>query len=382
MAARFDLGYRPATYSPVTSYLNLIGLGLLVWGTASEAQPGLGGRHLLALVMLVAASGSWVGWIGSRTRASGTLAILMLGTMVVSSGVLLAFAPTAVVFVAVGMLGTGLSWEFWVSASVAAAGLVATVCSAAAFSPHGSVIVYGIAAIVTGMVLGYGRRQSTEKTEQAILMQVEKDKAQVERDRAELLAERNHLARELHDVLAHTLAALSLQLEAFDTVVGSDPSASAQIRDQLEKTKTLVHEGLDEARGAVQALRENAVPLEEQLAKLSSDHHAAFAVKGTPRLLSPQMSLGLYRATQEALTNVVKHAPGAPTTVELSYTARDVSLRVENGAGSGGLHELAGSGGGFGLQGIRERLTMLGGQVEAGPCGSGWRIAAVVPAPS
>ena len=79
-------------------------------------------------------------------------------------------------------------------------------------------------------------------------------RAEVERARAELLGERNHLAREIHDVLAHTLAALSLQLEAFATVVDGEPETSPAVREQLEKTRLLVREGLNEARGAVQAL--------------------------------------------------------------------------------------------------------------------------------
>lgn len=91
--------------------------------------------------------------------------------------------------------------------------------------------------------------------------------------------------------------------------------------------------------------------------------------------------MSLYRVAQEALTNVMKHAPGAPTAVALVFGPAEVTLRVENGAGAG-LTALASSGGGYGLPGIAERVALLGGHVEAGPTsgsGGGWLVEAVVP---
>jgi signal transduction histidine kinase len=222
-----------------------------------------------------------------------------------------------------------------------------------------------------------------ELTEQAARVEVQSVRAEGERDRAELLAERNHLARELHDVLAHTLAALSLQLEAFATVVDAEPEASPAIRAQLETTRRLVHEGLDEARGAVQVLRDDPTPLPDRLARLCEQHGAAFTLSGSPEPLAPPVSLALFRVTQEALTNVMKHATGAATSVDLSYSTNSVAVTIDNvgnGAPAGALSE---SGGGHGLRGLGERLAMLGGDVEAGPVNGGWRVSAVVPhAPS
>ena len=111
-------------------------------------------------------------------------------------------------------------------------------------------VVWGaLATVFTGLMVGVTRRQAIEQARQVTRLELASDRADVERTCAELLAERNHLARELHDVLAHTLAALSLQLEAFATVVDSEPGTSAKVRDQLERTRQLVREGLDEARG-------------------------------------------------------------------------------------------------------------------------------------
>ena len=113
-----------------------------------------------------------------------------------------------------------------------------------------------MAAALVGAMAGVGRRQSQERAAQAALIRSARPGPRPKRARAELLAGRNHLARELHDVLAHTLSALSLQLEALDALIGAGPALAPEVRGQLDGIKRLVREGLDEARGAVRALRE------------------------------------------------------------------------------------------------------------------------------
>jgi signal transduction histidine kinase len=244
-------------------------------------------------------------------------------------------------------------------------------------------VVWGaLATVFTGLMVGITRRQAIQHAEQATRLELASDRANVERTRAELLAERNHLARELHDVLSHTLAALSLQLEAFATVVEAEPGTSPRVRDQLERTRQLVREGLDEARGAVRALRDDAVPLEERLAKLAEQNGAAFATAGPPRPLAPEIVLALYRVAQEALTNVMKHATGAVASMELAFEDVAVRLTVDNDLPStngAATDALGHSGGGFGLRGISERVALLGGEMDAGPVPGGWRVRAVVP---
>jgi signal transduction histidine kinase len=214
---------------------------------------------------------------------------------------------------------------------------------------------------------------------------VERDRADIEQARAELLAERNHLARELHDVLAHTLAALSLQLEALDvTVQTRDRGVDDEIVRQVERTKRLVREGLVEARNAVRALRDDLEPLPVQLAKLASEQQSSLTVIGETRAVSPQVTLALYRAAQEGLTNAMKHAPGAATEVELAFGTGSLTLTVTNGpaggdAASEGGGPLASSGSGYGLTGIEERLQTLDGTMEATERNGGWRLIAQVP---
>jgi signal transduction histidine kinase len=391
--------------------ISLAGLALLVWGIAAEAHPGLGGRHLAALLLLIAAVSGWVGWIATRSRAKPVSAIF-LAVMGLAGGALAPFAALALVFVGVTALGAAAAWPLGPALLLVATGPLATLISVVASDHHAGIILGSLAAALAGMVTGLSRRQTRDRAAQAALMQVtearadaeqsradaeqsradaeqsradaEQSRADAEQARAELMAGRNHLARELHDVLAHTLSALSLQLEALDAVVSAhegDP-AMRDVQEQVDRTKRLLHNGLAEARGAVRALREDALPLEEQLARLALDRNASIEISGSPRALPPEVSLALYRVAQEALTNVAKHAPGADARIDLGFEDNRVRLAVANGrSGFVNGSPLAATGSAYGLQGIRERVLLIGGQVEAGPSeAGGWRVCADVPA--
>jgi signal transduction histidine kinase len=359
--------------------ISLIGLALLVWGVVSELVTLNPTERKAAVVLLTTAALSWLTWTYVRSKSEwGSLGAL--AAMALAGGALAGLTPVAMVFPAVAVLSGCSRWDAKVYVSLGAAGLAAMAISVAALGRPASLVLGGLAAILGGAIVGITRRQAVEMTEKTARMEVEVARAEVERARAELLAERNHLARELHDVLAHTLAALSLQLEAFGTVVDADPTSSQAVRDQLERTSLLVREGLEEARGAVRALREEPAPLAEQLAKLCARHQATYAESGSARSLEPAVVLGLYRVAQEALTNVVKHAPGTSASVALAWTTSDVSLTIANPVPAAAVPApLAASGGGYGLRGIAERLELLGGTVASGPTADGWRVAAVVP---
>jgi signal transduction histidine kinase len=264
-----------------------------------------------------------------------------------------------------------MAWDFSTAVWIALSG-PAAMAVALPLAGHDPAPLGGAAAvIVAGAAMGISRRQSLQATTRAAEIKVTEARAEAERARAELLAGRNHMARELHDVLAHTLSALSLQLEALDAVISAE---------QLEVTKRLVRTGLEEARGAVRALREDAPPLVEQLAGLAGDRHAALDITGSPRRLGPDVSLALYRVAQEALTNVVKHAPGATAEVKVAFEDDVVSISVTNGRSHANGSPPSNAGGGYGIQGIKERVLLLGGRVEAGPTEEGWRVLAEVPA--
>ncbi len=215
---------------------------------------------------------------------------------------------------------------------------------------------------------------------QALRVSIEHERAELAAARADVLAERNRLAREVHDVLAHTLGALSVQLEALSARAQTEASAATpDLRRGLAHAKALASDGLGEARRAVAALRDDAVALDVQVQTLCAATGSALEVLGSPVPLAPETTLALYRVAQESLTNAAKHAPEAPTGVRLEFGADAVTLTVDNGPAPLGPGPLSDSGGGFGLDGIRERVRLLGGEVSAGPDGGGWRVAARVP---
>jgi signal transduction histidine kinase len=181
-------------------------------------------------------------------------------------------------------------------------------------------------------------------------------------------------------VLAHTLSALSVQMEALDSLVASGADGTL-VRNGLQRSRQLVVSGLEETRQAVRALRDEPVAVADQVATAASDSGANVTVVGTPRPLSAAHGLALVRVAQEALTNVRKHAAGAPTTVTLEFLQSSVRVTVANDISAGEQSTLASTGGGFGLRGMQERIELLGGSLSAGTSddASTWRVEAVVP---
>lgn len=304
----------------------------------------------------------------------------MLAAMAAAGGALVPFAPFAVFFVGVAALLATTAFRLETAVFITGIGIAAMFIAVPAAGRHLGEVVAGLAAASAGMVLGISRRQAEERAEQAVLVQVANERLEVESGRAELLEERNRLARELHDILAHTLSALSLQLEALGSVIETQDIVDESVAVQLERTKRLVREGMTEARYAVRALRDDSVPVDEQLAKLCAERDAALEITGELRPMPPEKALALYRVAQEALTNAAKHAPGAGARVRLSFGPASITLCVDNPTSNVSEAPLARSGAGLGLQGIRERVRLLGGGVEAGPFDGGWRVEAELPA--
>ena len=176
--------------------------------------------------------------------------------------------------------------------------------------------------------------------------------------------ERNRLAREIHDSVGHYLTVVNVQIGAARTVLDQNRSRAL---DHLSKAQSLTQEGLAEVRHSVAALRASPTesrPLPEALTALVDQWRAAglnadFRTSGNVRTLTPQTNLTLYRAGQEALTNVAKHANATTVNVRLNYSDDRIRLTVkDNGVGP------SESEGGFGLLGIRERVQLLNGSVR------------------
>jgi len=195
--------------------------------------------------------------------------------------------------------------------------------------------------------------------------------------------ERNRLAHEIHDTLGHYLTIVNVQIEAAKVTFDSDPERAFA---SLDKAHELVKKGLMSVRESVSALRVSPVenrPLEDALASLIDETRftgmrVEFRVLGAPRAMDEKVALALYRAAQEGLTNVRKHANAAHAGLDLDFSEGDQIRLLVRDDGQGAEE----TGGGFGLIGIRERVHLLGGNctVETQP-GKGFCLEVTVPVP-
>jgi signal transduction histidine kinase len=187
------------------------------------------------------------------------------------------------------------------------------------------------------------------------------------------LAERGRVARELHDVLAHSLSALALQLEG-TRLLARDRDADPAVVEGLERAHHLAVSGLTEARQAISALRGDDLPALEDLA--GTFPGATLTVTGTPREASSEARLALYRTAQEALTNVRRHSASDRVELRVDYEEDGTTLTVQD---HGAAAPVVG-GKGYGLTGMRERAELLGGRLNAGPTDDGFRVELWLPA--
>jgi len=227
----------------------------------------------------------------------------------------------------------------------------------------GAVIFFGLLLGVPWSVGRVIRRRRLRE------LQLEREKADAE---AAIVEERARIARELHDVVAHAISVIVLQARGGRKLLDAEPAEARQALDAIERTAS---QALGEMRRLLGLLRES----DEELARAPQPTLAVLddlvarvraaglpvevAVVGTPAELPPGVDLSAYRIVQEALTNALKHAGPATARVTVRYGDGELDLEVsDDGAGGAGN----GDGGGQGLTGIRERVAVFGGDVEAG----------------
>ena len=196
---------------------------------------------------------------------------------------------------------------------------------------------------------------------------------------AAVLGERQRLAREMHDVLAHTLSGLALQLEG--ARLRASTHDDQELVEALERAHRLARSGIDEARSAIATLRDEELPGPERLRALVAEFGrdtgipTSIEIIGEGYELDPDARLTVFRTAQEALTNVRKHARAERVELQLAYEEAAARLSIEDF----GEPTANGDGGGYGLTGMRERAELLGGALEARPTGSGFRVELRVP---
>jgi signal transduction histidine kinase len=387
--------------------IRAFGLFLIGWTVlASKPAPAASGRGLVVAVLLAIGVVAWVIWSWqsyARRTVSGDLFVLAG-----AGGLLVAAAPSAAgsAFAFVAIATAGFRLDFPRAVAVTALGVFTVALGVLIYDQAAiEVLAYGL-GFVAVLLAGANARQTVGRADQAELLLAQVQRSREEQLRAARLEESARIAREIHDVLAHSLAGLAIQLEATSSLVQGGAERSV-VLERLRRAHALAREGLEETRRAVGVLRSEGLAVAEALEALLADYRsssspvaASLQLGDVSSRLEGPVALAVVRVAQEALTNVRKHAPGASVRVELELDAGapgtmvssdtvvpsdtvasdtdTVVLRICNGpppgGGSAAAESLAASGGGYGLRGMRERAEILGGSLLAGPDGDGWRV--------
>jgi signal transduction histidine kinase len=398
-ATRWDpiSGNRVVSVARLIDAVRAFGLiAVIISVSLADPGPGTPGPRGVAIAVTLTLSGvGWLAWLVSGP--TGQRRALSLASLVVMGG---AGGALAGVSASSPAIAVGCAATF--SAAVrlkTSASLGVTAETVAAFV-IGALLTNEPTGVVLGFPFAYAglwsvamtRREYLVRAEQAERMLAETRRAREAETHAAALAERARIARDIHDVLAHSLAAVSVNLQAAEGLLTAqslpaDNPELAKAIECVERAGTLTREGLATARRAILALRDDAAPLPDQLASLAAQYQATgdatiqLTVTGEPRPLAGPAALVAYRTAQEGLTNARKHAPGQPVTLTLAFAPSQITVTVKNPlplAGEQG--PLAATGAGAGLTGLKERAALVGGTLETGPADGTWRTELTMPA--
>ena len=330
------------------------------------------------LAIPVALFAVWAWWPALPSTVLAVGVLVSVGAAQLSGGLEPAMFMIAIAVVIVARYER---WRWWVALTCLV--LVLSPAVVVALQPTGNRIAWGIWVIGFAFSVVVGRGMYRQE-----LLSVELDAARAQLARQALAEERRRIARDVHDLVGHGLAAVLLQVASARHVLRRDVEAADQA---LATAETVGRGSMRELRTTVTLLRsvgESATPLAlPDLAQLDGlidstrgeglivDYRADGDLAGVPAAVG----LALYRIAQEALHNAARHAPRASTAVVVAVTSAAVTLEVDSDGApthppDGAPH--------YGLVGMRERAATVGGTVEAGPTSRGWRVRARVPVAS
>lgn len=348
--------------------------------------PGLGGMHLLVSIAVGAFVVGVLGRNGTARRPFraahiGFVVVLLAGSVVLMwaqpngpgpEGVLLAVLCVArllPVRAAIPVLVVGF--------------VILEVVAGVTDRDYGNLAVLAVLGALYGLLFLAFRLSESNKQAEQLLAELEQSRAA--EARAAGLAERQRLAREMHDVLAHSLSGLMLQLEGARMLAAEDP-ADPRLPEAINRAHHLGKTGLDEARRAIGMLRDDELPGPERLAGLTAQFQqnrgipCRLTVSGEAYQLGSEARLALYRVAQEALTNITTHAHPERVELHLAYEPSATRLTVEDFTTTTGTRPSStGDGGGYGLTGMRERAELLGGTLTTETTYGGFRVELDVP---
>ena len=357
--------------------------------TSFQARPAPGGQGeaLGVAVGLTVFCGATIAamWL---TQPGSAMQLAVLVIAVVSAAALIGLQGNGAAFLGVfpAVCLAALVLPVRVSAPVAG---VAAAAVSVAWLANGSAPIAGIVlndfGILAFFLLSLFARRLRESNQRAELLLAELEQTRAAQAQAAALAERQRLAREMHDVLAHALSGLVLNLEGA-RLLAAQGGADSQVGEAIDRAHRLAKTGLEEARRAIGMLRDDALPGPERLADLAAEFEAGIGVPckvavtgGSKRDLGTDGRLTLYRVTQEALTNIRKHARADRVEIRLAYEPSGTRLTIED-FGSCRDRPAPADGTGYGLTGMRERAELLGGTLTAVPTGDGFLVELWVPA--
>jgi signal transduction histidine kinase len=384
MAAMSVSQVLPRNWARRLSYGGVVILVLIEVTTVQRTHP-TDGSLIETTVATAVAAAAWLfltEWNPPPGATLGQVLLILLGAASIALAIVSpqgAHIISAIVALAVaarlleGRLGTGYAIVF-----------IASYLAVTAYSIGFQLVAllsYGLGLTFAFLASrSVARLRDEQRHTQALLLELQASRdAQVQ---SAALNERTRIAREIHDVLAHTLAALAVQLEGARLMLDqrhTDPEALASV----ERAHRLAKEGLEETRRAVSALRGDRIPGPAGLAQLVKDFQrdsevaAELQIDGDVHQLPSEVQLALYRTAQEALTNVRKHASAKRVRVVLRYQPNGTELQVVDAGPQRPDSGPASSG--YGLLGMRERAELLGGTLEAGPAEAGFRVRLWIP---
>ena len=368
-------------------------LAVVITAALRHPGPGTSGRGLVVSAAMAAAAASLAGGIWSAVRHSGRTVAVFGAIMAVSSCALMWAQPAGPGAAAAlaGVLLAGRALPVRRAVALSGTALVVLAVSAEVIGRGHGPDPYLLIALAALAGLFYLAGQLRQANDQAERLLIELEAGRAAEARAAGLAERQRLAREMHDVLAHSLSGLLLKLEGARMLAARD-QADPRLPAAIDDAHRLARSGLEEARRAIGALRGEQMPgpdrLPELAARFGRDQGipCRLTVSGAERPLDAEARLAVYRVAQEALTNIAKHAQAGRVELCLAYEPAATRLTVEDltaATPAGGTAKPPpgnGSGnGGYGLAGMRERAELIGGTLRAGTTPTGFRVELEVP---
>jgi len=359
----------------------LLAVLLMIWAaiylgtTASRGDP----RWTVVIFVL-----PWAAALAARRRWPAAAAVL-------ACALLLAVRPLGLLPVLNGLLGDPSLWVVFLVAYTLgtgtglAAGLAGAVLLAACllianggFSPVALMVTIG--PWLAGRVVVSRRRLTEQLRARNEELRTEQELFALESVRYE----RARIARELHDIVGHCLSVMVVQASAGQRIADADGMAQAlqSVAAVAEQAQAEIG-GLAELLGGDPPGTTPRLQMAGELVRQATRTGLAVSCRfeGPCDQLSLEASEAAYRVVQEALTNALKHAPGAPVDITIRGQHDGVTVDVVNAAPRGEPSGLERSGGGYGLAGMRERVSACGGSLASGPTATGgWHVSALLPA--